>query len=89
MNIPWDAIIDLILTLLENCEESRRQKSAHNPLMQRWAVSKALRQEGFRGRELRAARVEVMQKVNQMSRAEIDDFVASVDDHSEVVTGKV
>lgn len=75
MNIPWDAIIEMIIELISNCPENRRLKAAKNPMIQRWAVGKALRAEGFSRGDLRAARKEVMAEISAATDTEIEDFV--------------
>jgi len=77
MQIPWDKLFELLFKMLEDCsdEQSSRAEFIHdNPGRVRFGVRRALRQEGFRGVDLRAAVETAMSEFAAASEAEVAAF---------------
>ena len=74
MNIDWDKLFEFLTKILANCPAEGRVGNARNPLRQRHAVSRALRKQDFRGRDLRLARVKVLDRIRDTPDDEFNDF---------------
>ena len=77
MTIPWDQLFELLFQLLEGCgdtAEKRVDAINNKPVARYIEVTRALRKLGFGGRQLRAARQEVIEEISDASSEEIKAF---------------
>lgn len=70
--MDWALLFDFLTKLLDNCgDETSKLQAVRSPLRARAAVSRALRQQGFRGQELRKQREVVMARIDEASDDEV------------------
>ena len=79
MGIPWDLLFELLFGLFDTCgdeatPEERVAMIQQRPLAVLFGVTRSLRKTGMRGRELRAARREVMEEIREASPEELTAF---------------
>ena len=77
MNIPWDQLFEMVFQLHEDCGDTEAERVdivSSRPFAVRMGVTRSLRKLGFRGRDLRAARSEVLEEINDADAEEIRAF---------------
>jgi len=77
MTIPWDQLFDLLFKLIEDCGDDTSAASLRDrPVATFMGVTRSLRKLGFSGKNLRQARQEVMEEINDASDDELTAFIS-------------
>ncbi|WP_372899327.1 hypothetical protein [Stieleria sp.] len=79
MNIPWDLIFELLFKMLEDCDDDTegRVSKIGQPMRLRVAVTRAVRQAGYRGREAIEVRREVLAEIADAPAEDVAAFAQS------------